>query len=925
MTALAASPMIHVRVAADAITGDWTDVTCPARSSIAEIIAAIPLAPEHEARRALLEAWLGDDHIPREVWTRVRPHAWSRERPVALVLRLPLHGGGRGGQKALSIVAALALISLTAWVGGGGAAGLLGSAFRAGAMGARMLAAGVSIGGALALQGLLRPQNKKESKDPLGYATAGNDFEPGAPLQRVIGRTMVSPQLVVPPFTMLKPGIKKPGGTTRYDQTVTAVYALAGLTDIDEVRLGAVEASTIADLEVEIRTDDTPLTLVTDTRIEEAVNIELSTWELDPDDTDGPVQIIGSIEQSEPDWHRVETRTDCDAARLEYVLPSGLIYRAGSGNTYAAAVALRHRIRLRGASGWGSWINLPQLMIRAKEGNDALRLQLEIRWVDTYPSTAGNGWPLAVEGSADRNVNKVRGWAMQWTTAGVWESPLSTEATVEGHLTYAGWEWESDSRIILYLLKSAYPQGRWQIETKRSWVFDWPHFSLTYRRFIYGSVDTADLFTPPIAATATTNAQLKLNPSYFSDGIHLTSVQSIFDEYPIAAGGEAVTLIAVRGKNRSLERVRVLAHGKCESWTGTGWTVGRTRNPADWYRHVLLGADTARPPAADLVDSANLVDWAEWCAAEGLTVDMVVAGKSIEDTLRAIALCGRASPTFGARHSVVIDRPRTTPVGIVSQRNAARFSVRKAFGDLPHALRVTFVDEADDFRPREILVYAPGYAAVAGGGLLEATTFEAITYEGIQSEVEARARAELDYAWRIHRSGVHSCTMDFEHLEFQRGDLVLWETDILGRVSGRGRVRSLARDGSGRITAITLDDGVDFGTATSDLTTLADLTVITDLTEPRGAPGCVLRCDDGSLVTAEIEGATDGSRLVTLATPLPMPTAGTRDLIGEGTLVVTGPLVRIAREVLIWEITPGEDLTAEISAVDHAAADVYGA
>ncbi|WP_333822868.1 hypothetical protein [Pinisolibacter sp.] len=926
MTALDAPEMIHIRVAVDAITGDWIDVTCPARSTIAEIVAAIPLDPAHEPRRELLEAWLGDHHVPRDRWHVVRPATWSRLHPVTLVLRLPVAGGGRGGQKALSIVAALALITLTAWVGGGGMAGLLGSAFKAGTMGARLLAAGLSIGGALALQGLLRPDNKRESKDPLGFASAGNDFEPGASLQRVIGRTMVAPQLVVPPFTMLKPGVRKTGGTTRYDQTVTAVYALAGLHDIDEVRLGSVEASTIADLEVEIRTDDTPLTLVTDTRIEEAVNIELSDWEVDPDDPDGAVQIIGTVAQSEPDWHRVEGRDGADALRLEYVLPAGLIYRAASGATYAAAVALRHRMRLRGSTGWGDWINLPQLMIRALEGNDAIRLQLEIRWVDVYPASAGNPWPVGGAIGTNRDVNKIKGWALQWVTAGVWESPLSSYFVNNSAPAYTQWEWESDSRIILYLLESQYPKGRWQVETKRSWVLNWANFQLANYHYVRSSVDVADLFTPPIAAIASANAKLVMNPSYFSDAISLISVQSVYDEYPIASGSDPVTLIAIRGKNRSLETLRVLAQGLCRTWTGTGWALGRSRNPADWYRHVLCGPDTAVPTATALIDETNLADWAEWCDAEGLTCDMVVKGKSAEDTLRAIALTGRASPNFGApRHSVVIDRPRSTPVGLISQRNAGRFETHKAFGDLPHALRVTIIDEVEDYKPREILVYAPGYASTAGGGLLEATVFEAISYEGIQTEAQARARAALDYGWRIHRSALHSCTMDIEHLEFERGSLVLWETDILGRLGGRGRIRSLTLDDSNRIITITLDDAADYGEANSDLTTIVDLTAIADLTEPRGAPGCVIRCDDGTLVTAEVEGAADGSTVLTLAAPLPMPMSGTRELIGEGTLVVTGALVRVGREVLIWEIAPAEDLTARITAVDYAATELYGA
>lgn len=55
-----------------------------------------------------------------------------------------------------------------------------------------------------------------------------------------------------------------------------------------------------------------------------------------------------------------------------------------------------------------------------------------------------------------------------------------------------------------------------------------------------------------------------------------------------------------------------------------------------------------------------------------------------------------------------------------------------------------------------------------------------------------------------------------------------------------------------------------------------------------------------------------------------MPMQGARKLIAEGALVVTGVLSRVTREVIIWEIAPGEDLTAEITAVDYAADAIYG-
>lgn len=917
MTALAPTgvPMIHIRVCIDAFTGEWAEATCPARSTIAEIVASIRLSPEHEPRRALLQAWLGEHLVPRDRWHRVRPLTWAYDRPVVLILRLPI--GKRGGAgKILSIVAAIALISLTAFIGGGGLAGVFGSSFAQGTMGARLLAAGVSIAGSMALQGLNKPETSTESKDPISNASAPNDFEPGAPLQRVIGRTMVTPQAVVPPFTTLLPAVTKAGKVTRYNQTVTAVYALAGRHQIEQIYIGSVEASSIPDVEIETRSGtstDAPLTLVTDTRIETNLSLNLSTWETDPDDDDGAVEIIGTVEQSGPDWHRVETTNEPDGFRFEFVAPQGWIIRDKNGNPHSQGTSLRIRMRKRGAAGWGGWIPLPELGIRAREGNDPLRLQLEIRWVSSFPSTGGSAWPPAAKA-----MSKIKGWAGVWTH-GAWTSPLLTKKG-DG---FAQWHWESDKRIVLYLLKSAYPKGRWQFEVKRSWPFNYDYFNTTTHQLNAGGVMVTDFFTPPVAAAGGKNALLYLNPAYCTDALTITSVQSIHSEYPIADDGEAVTLIAVRAKNRSIDRVRAIVCGVTEDWTGSAWVTRATDNPASWYRSVLRDQHNARPVPDALISTATLIDWAEWCTTNGRKVGFVAKGKSVATTLKTIALCGWASPNFGPLHSVVIDRPRSTPVGIVSQRNAGSFSYHKAFGDVPHGLRISYLDADDDYAPREVIVYRPGYAATARGGYLEATTFESITYEGLNTEAANRARGALDYLWRIWRSGLHRCSMDFEHLEFARGDLVLWETDILGAVTGRGRITAVITNGAGAITAIDLDESQSLVGADRDMWDIPDLWKVTDLWTV-GRFGVAIRRDDGAVVVVEAASGDVPTR-INLAAPLAMPMSGSRKLIGEGTLVSCGPIATVSREVIIWDIDRGPDLTAQITAVDYAGDVFYGA
>lgn len=66
--------------------------------------------------------------IPRENWHSVRPKTGTRDRPVTITIYPPaLHGGGGGQTKqVITIVATLAIIAGTAFIGAGGLA-LLGA------------------------------------------------------------------------------------------------------------------------------------------------------------------------------------------------------------------------------------------------------------------------------------------------------------------------------------------------------------------------------------------------------------------------------------------------------------------------------------------------------------------------------------------------------------------------------------------------------------------------------------------------------------------------------------------------------------------------------------------------------------------------------------------------------------------------------
>lgn len=930
-TALARVPerIVRIRAWPDAFGGEPVDFEVPWGATIAEIVEKIPLRPEHEVRRQHFQVFLGEHRVPRENWRLVRPSVFAERCPVAVTIRLPLHGGmggrGGGGRKILMIVAAIALFAVTAWIGGGGL-GFLGSAFKAGTWGAKIAAGIVGVAGAMLLQGLLKPPEppKQDGVDAIGFASAQNDFAPGSYLPRPLGKTRLAPPMVCPPFTTIDNGVLRDDDTYRYSQYATAVFGIAGQTVIHQILMNGIDIDTEQDVEVETRLgtpSDAPLTMVTDTRIEESMQLQLSGWETDEDDDkEGYIQLDGTVEEAEPLWHRIETGREPDHYRIEFLFPRGLVYIDTSSDegqpNKAAAVTFRIRMRQRENGAWTDWVNLPELMARAKEPNNAVRLHLEVHWVDEYPEEAGNAWPPVAE-----PYNKIKGWADLWSHD-AWESDLVTSV---GSHRYAQWYWESDKRIKLFLLKNEFPKGKYQFEIKKSWSIRMQEYDSTLRQWSREGYTTTDFFTP---FTSTGSGEddfpagtkfLSLRPADFAEDVAITSVQSVWDEAPIVSDGEAVTLIAVRVKARELGRIEVICSGVCEDWTGSEWVADQTpSNPASLYRHVLLeAAHNAEPIPEALADMARLQDWWQFCKEHDLACNTSVRGKSVTEVLQTIAQAGWASPTFGATYSVVIDRVREDgPVGMITQRNAGRFSFSKPFADRPHALRVTFRDETDDYKPKEVIVYAPGYGAASGGGLTEATRFETVVYEGITTEGAAVDRAVLDIAWSIHRSTLHNFSMDLEHLEFTRGDLVMMETDILGQHGGRGYIKTITMDGD-FIESITIDEDAWYGPADPD----AD--------SPTGTPAVMIRGKTGELYTHAVDNPGADRTLIVFPTPISMPTeiieGDIVPLIAVGGLVTTGSLATVSREVLMWDVQPGPDLTANITAIDYAADDVYAA
>ena len=859
--------------------------------TVAEMVAEVPLRDERI--RPYLQVRIGDYVVDRRHWGRVVPHDSYSGTPTVVVLEIPLRGGSSGGasggRKIGMAVAAIAIIAVSMFTAGGGLA-FLGPAFQAGAIGATLASAAVSVAGAILLQGLAPDPEEPRREQQLGFAGANNDFSPGSPLPRVIGTHRISPPYVVPPFRSINGD----------DEYVTAVFGMAGNHDVplDGIMNGEVPLKEGDDVEIELRDGGgadigTPLTLVDDTVAELGVNIRMSEHQFrgkEDDLEEGILLDQTTPENSIPRWHRVRTRKQPHRFVVNFLFDQGMIRNSPSSGPLPIGVFIVGRFRRVGDPGW---VGLPRALVVGKAASKAVRVQWEFRWVDSTPDTQtiGGAWDVDIAGDVDYDGD---GWAgladePSETVPAQWRTRLSGSQGVY----YAGASLHNGNRTLrLYLERATYPDGTYEFEFKKGFAV--PELAafdiddLSPRHFSYftvGGVHTIDT-----------------NPTRYAASALLTSVQSIWPEHPIKyESGNPAWLMAVRVRNMQLDRVSVEATGIADA--------DELSNPAKAFRHVLTGKHAGLPVTVDRLDEASLNEWGTICTTENYQVNLVAHGDGMLDLLKVIARAGYASPKIGAKIGVAIDRPRPGPVGMINQNNARDFSIYKPLLDRPHAILATFSDQGDEYRTKEIAVYDEGYSADGAGPTVAATKFERVAYRGITSEAKTINRAEHDFRWMRHRSSLLSCVQDVEYLEHSRGDRVYVETDILGTQSGRGRVEEVVSS-----TEIVIDEQPRFGPAENDLWDSPDLWLESDLNSVGAPLGVIVRRLDGTLATGEVQSYDLDGRLVLVA-----PVAG----VGVGDLVITGPLLLVAKEMIVLDVVPGPDMTATITMVDYAEQEMY--
>lgn len=856
---------------------------------------------------------IGDDLVPKYdengiyLWNRIRPKARADGVvPVRLGLRLSGGGssGGGGGKSTFMTIATIAVLAATLFVGGGGLTLLgAGSTFAAGHIGAALAAGAISIAGSLAIAGLTPPPAKAASLGTIqtpqaqtapkqGTASlSGNSIGPGDPVSRCWGTHDVNPEMLVNPLREI----------VGLDEYVECVYGLNGAHAISNVRIDNVPIDILPDVTyqvVEGKPTDSAQTLIQRQSYTVEPRINLSRPQNDP------TTQINLLNQSTPanslpQWYGFVTEQSPDEFWIILAWQSGLSKISGSGYTNVA-VPVRVRIRRKGST---QWINLPEFHFDSKSGA-ALVKHIKFFWSAkplAYPQAPPDEGPyLAISSVPIQTISPTSGG---WTADPYFNSGAGTvysSSTFNTH-TMQGISLNSDG-VEVFLDPATFPQDFYEVQIITGSIYTVGNFvSSTYK--LSGTV--YDFFGYWLNSTT---AEFPETRAAVQDNIAIARFSSVWNSIPTPTNDFAT--ISIKAKNQTIGQLTCTASGYVYDWNGSEWAnFTTTSNPAAhlidaWTRQIR------KPIPFEIIDNTSIVAWRTHCINNNFTVNMVTKGLTLGDVQQAIAAAGYARVRNSDQWSVVYEHNRSADgmVTFFSPRNCTAQSFQKAFPDIPTGLRVSFDDKFNNYKTTEIIVLR--------SGVVDDGVYEQIRYDTIDNETDAITRATFDLGQMVYRPAFWKNTAKLDFITCTKGDLVGLQTDVVDQQSGSAYIDTVTYDGSGNVIGLVLDGTIPSKANDQWESTSAAAQWSSFSSQWATARyGVQIRQLDQTLAAKEINPPTSETDTITFVTPFADP--GT-PVLDSGCLVTTGRLTAENRRCVVLDISPKQDLTADLTLIDEA-------
>ena len=329
---------------------------------------------------------------------------------------------------------------------------------------------------------------------------------------------------------------------------------------------------------------------------------------------------------------------------------------------------------------------------------------------------------------------------------------------------------------------------------------------------------------------------------------------------------------------------------------GKTFITEATSNPAWIALDILTGEGNRKPIKDELIDWPSFIKFAKFCDEHKYYANFVVDYKTtVQELVASVLSTGHGAMLFttSGKYGILLDEERDTPRQLITPANSWDFKGSRTFADIPHAFLVTFINGEKssvivenapeiNWQKEERVVYNDGYDET------NATVFETLETFGITNPDQAWKYGRYMMAQGIHRSEMFSVSMDIENLAVQRGDLVHVSSDVakIGGVPSR---------------IVSVDGNI----------------VVIDQTLSVQPNGYSVRNQNGEIRTG----------LITQAKSEQYGTVLTLDDatgLESDDLIIVGVTERVTGKYIVQAITPGPNLSAEITLAKYSP-EVYQA
>lgn len=393
--------------------------------------------------------------------------------------------------------------------------------------------------------------------------------------------------------------------------------------------------------------------------------------------------------------------------------------------------------------------------------------------------------------------------------------------------------------------------------------------------------------------------------SKIMDSVYWTVLRSFRNDHPINFSKPlAMTAIRIKASEQLqgvIDDLNATVSSYCPIWDGTAWVDLQvtSKNPAALARLTLMHPSNARARTESQIDNDTLGTWYDFCETNGYEFNMVRDFKSsVWECYADICSTARAAATvIDGKWSVIIDDATNPVVQHITPRNSWGFSSSKTLYNRPHAFRIAFTNEDEDYEKDELIVYDDDYNES------NATIFESLEFPGVTNPDLIWKHGRYYIAQARLRPETYTLNMDFEHLICRRGSKVKVSHDIPLWGGGWGRVKELV---------------IDEGDPTKTSGVVLDEKVVMEA-------GLLYVCrfrlndSDGTSLSLSVENVPGETDTLTFLTSIPTTSGPQVD-----DLAMFGESTRETVELIVKNIERMDDFTARLELVDAAPA-IYDA